>query len=478
MPRTSRSVLLWFAIAVFCLLVLPRMLTYGMFLDGTVHASIARNMAENYGSFWRPYYTETIAPFYEHPPLGFWLQSWAYRLCGDVVYVETLWGLIAGALMLVGVASIWRAHAPREAAQAGAWFPVLLFVIMPMTPWILSNNMLENTMTVFMLASVYASLVSLQAQRCAVSLCYGLLAGLNTCLAFLVKGPVALFTLIVPLASLSKGEQRAQQTLLVTACVILACCGALGGLWATSEAAASFFGHYLRQQIVASLSGQREVTASRWLILYAVGREVIVPLLLCGALTLCFYRRHQGTLRPVQWRLFSYYLGLALISSLPMLISPKQRRWYVFPALPFYVLAIATVFHERALVLEHWLSQNRQACRRLLQCAMAMLVAALLLMVAGRHYVGRHEEFYHDLVLQPLRIEARTMLSVYPEALETQWSLVANMQRLFKTSLTKTPGHPYVLSTLAHRHAAEIPPGYELFHPAHPKKYLVFKRKE
>ena len=95
MPYTSRHLLLLLALAVYCLLVLPRMLTHGMFVDGLTYASIARNMAENYGSFWRPYYTATVYPtFYEHPPLGFWLQSWMYRLCGDVVYLEAWWGFV------------------------------------------------------------------------------------------------------------------------------------------------------------------------------------------------------------------------------------------------------------------------------------------------------------------------------------------------------------------------------------------------
>src|SRR6266852_7226573 len=107
MPHARRHALVFLVISLYCLLVLPRMLSYGMFLDGVTYASMARNMAENYGSFWQPYYTATVYPtFYEHPPLGFWLQSWAYRLCGDSVYVEAWWGCMAGALILVGLGSV------------------------------------------------------------------------------------------------------------------------------------------------------------------------------------------------------------------------------------------------------------------------------------------------------------------------------------------------------------------------------------
>src|SRR5206468_12294784 len=137
-------------LSLICHLFLPRLLSYVMFMYGFVYASIARNMAEHYGSFWQPYYTATVySTFYEHPPLGFWLQSCAYRLCGDSVYVEAWWGFCIGILLLLVVAGIWRCLTPQGYALAGAWFPLLLFIVVPMTSWALANNMLENTMTFF-----------------------------------------------------------------------------------------------------------------------------------------------------------------------------------------------------------------------------------------------------------------------------------------------------------------------------------------
>jgi 4-amino-4-deoxy-L-arabinose transferase-like glycosyltransferase len=141
MPRARQHALVFVVISLYCLLVLPRLLSYGMFMDGVVYASIARNMAENYGSFWQPYYTATVySTFYEHPPLGFWLQSWAYRLCGDSVFVEAWWGFCVGTLILLVFAGIWRCLTPQGDALAGSWFPIMLFIVMPMTSWALANN--------------------------------------------------------------------------------------------------------------------------------------------------------------------------------------------------------------------------------------------------------------------------------------------------------------------------------------------------
>ena len=243
MPYTSRHLLLVLALAVYCLLVLPRMLTHGMFVDGLTYASIARNMAENYGSFWRPYYTATAYPtFYEHPPLGFWLQSWMYRLCGDVVYLEALWGFVAGALILVGLGKVWRYNRPQNSMLAGPWFPILLFVIIPMTSWILSNNMLENSMTVFIMASVCLSLLSLKSSRKSLALFYGLLAGFNAFLAFLVKGPVSLFTLIIPFISIIKREESITKILLINFCVIFTFSFSLAIIFVNNDDAQIFHG--------------------------------------------------------------------------------------------------------------------------------------------------------------------------------------------------------------------------------------------
>src|SRR5919202_5990190 len=130
MPRARRHALVFSVTSLYCLLVLPRMLSYGMFVDGVTFASIARNMAEHYGSFWRPYYTATVYPvFYEHPPLGYWLQSWAYRLCGEATYIEALWGFFVGALILAGLGGIWRCLRPQGTSMSGTWFPVVLFIV-------------------------------------------------------------------------------------------------------------------------------------------------------------------------------------------------------------------------------------------------------------------------------------------------------------------------------------------------------------
>jgi 4-amino-4-deoxy-L-arabinose transferase-like glycosyltransferase len=234
------------------------MLSYGMFLDGVVYASIARNMAENYGSFWRPYYTATVYPvFYEHPPLGFWLQSWAYRLCGDSVYVEAWWGFFAGTLILLGLAGIWRCLTPQGYPVSGTWFPIVLFVVTPMTSWILANNMLENTMTLFIVLSVWLCILSLQNSTMFLSLLYGILSGLSIFCAILIKGPVAIFPLIIPFISRIYERKRMIKILTINFVLIATLIIAFCLMFYINSASVHFFTQYVRQQVLASVTGAR-----------------------------------------------------------------------------------------------------------------------------------------------------------------------------------------------------------------------------
>jgi len=447
-----------------------------MFVDGLAYASIARNMAENYGSFWRPYYTATVYPtFYEHPPLGFWLQSWAYRLCGDVVYLEALWGFVAGALILLGLGQVWRYNRPQNYILAGTWFPILLFVIIPMTSWILSNNMLENSMTVFIMASVCLSLLSLKSPRKSLALFYGLLSGFNAFLAFLVKGPVSLFTLIIPCISIIKREEGIAKILLINFCVLFAFSFSLAIILVNNNEAKYFIEQYLKRQIIESIGGYRELSGSRFIIIFTVCRDMLVPLVFAVLFTVIMCKIKNTTILSINYRIFLYYSCIAIMSSIPIILSQKQMRWYAFPSFPFYVLAISVAFNETAIALEKFIFENKYMHDYIKCFSVMIFFLALLMMFLGKNYIGRHKEFYHDFSMQALHIEPREIISVYPESLLNHWSLVANMQRHFKASLVKDFGHKYLLSTTEYKMHNDIPSTYTLFHPEYPQKYIVFR---
>ena len=478
MLRARRHALVFLALSLYCLLVLPRLLSYGMFMDGVVYASIARNMAEHYGSFWHPYYTTTVYPiFYEHPPLGFWLQSWAYRLCGDSVYVEAWWGWSVGILLLVVLARIWRCLTPHGYALTGPWFPIILFLVMPMTSWAVANNMLEPTMTLFILLAVWFCLLSLETPTICCACVYGLLAGLSMVCAMLIKGPVALFPLAIPWLAMRQDthKRRRVTTVMVLLMTLIA---SFGLMFSTSTAAVQFFQHYVRQQVLASITGAPKTWTARFDVLTDVGRESLVSLLVGGTLAALSSRLRQTASASLHVRLFLSYLGIAVAGSLPIIISVKQMRWYVFPSLPFYAMAMAVGFNDAACALERWVDGHTHRENTLIIFSSILLCIAFSLMLVEKNALRREKDFHADFSPVPRAIAGRKVLSVYPMHLAKNWLLVANMQRKFRASLTEHFGQEYLLTTTDYIDAESIASHYTRIPPFHTQKYVLFQRND
>lgn len=150
-------------------------------------------------------------------------------------------------------------------------------------------------------------------------------------------------------------------------------------------------------------------------------------------------------------------------------------RWYAFPSFPFYTLAIAIVFNDVALTLEKLIEKNKSLYRNILISSACILSLSIILMILGRAYIGRDKDFHNTFSMKPYDFRKREIISVYPENLTTQWSLVANMQRKFKASLAKDMGHTYLLSTTEYKNSSEISSMYKLLYPDNSNKYILFK---
>ena len=220
-----------YRVAVMALLIaltVPRMTQRGMFGDGLLHATIARNMSAGVGSFWTPRYTDTTYPeYFEHPPLGFAFEGLAFRVLGDRVFVERLFDLVVFGLTALVMVAIWRRVQPRKAD----WLPLVYWVLPSIVTWAVINNMLEVMQTLFTCAAVLAVLYAGRARDVARAAAWAVAAGLAVVAAVLTKGPVGLFPLAVPVLLLFLPEpahrQRIATVAMTTVATVAACAMAL-----------------------------------------------------------------------------------------------------------------------------------------------------------------------------------------------------------------------------------------------------------
>jgi len=341
MNRTTRLAIL----VVFAGLLLSFFLQKGMFFDGITYASISNNLAHGLGSFWAPHYTQTLYPqFFEHPPLVFGLQSLFFSLLGDGPATERIYTMFMALLCLFLIASIWKLFYPDKAT--GNWWPlpVLLWIITPVVFWSSRNNMLENTLTVFILAATWFTCKGLLSGR----ILWFLPGGVSILAAFLSKGPVGLFPLALPLWYLiSCRNVRLHKTLLYL--LLLAATPVLLFvllIWMEPDAGQNI-SNYLEQQVWPSLGNQREtVTGSHFTLLLKLAGNLILPFMVSLIFVVMKGKPHKReTGRTVSTSLVFFLTALS--ASLPLLITLKQRDFYLVPSIPFFALAMCAWLTER-----------------------------------------------------------------------------------------------------------------------------------
>jgi 4-amino-4-deoxy-L-arabinose transferase-like glycosyltransferase len=406
-----------------------------MFVDGVTYASIARNLAEGRGTFWTPSYTATIYPeFYDHPPLGFWLQSLWFRMLGDHLFVERLYSCVGGLLTAWLVAVIWRAMNRTSEDADYDWLPVLFWIAVPVVSWSIVSNLLEVTVSVWTTAAIALVLGALTSHRRAITLACALASGLTVLAACLTKGPIGLFPLAAPFALLpllpADRQEAPGSRVLVAASLqwlsVVICFGALLGV----PAARSSLGRYVAEQVVAAIGGQREVSAGPLTILKALGEGVVLPIMAVAGLIIAATRQFVRP-SPHQRAHAGAMLLVGLSGSLPIVVSAKQAGHYLVPSVPFFALAAASLLIPTARE-----GVERVAARHLSGAA-GVATSALLLGAVSLSYwsgLGRDRQRLANLERLATVMPRGATIGICPEW-NGDWGLHAWFERRFVVSL-------------------------------------------
>lgn len=455
-----------------------------MFFDGLIYASISRNMAEGIGSFWSPYYTQFfLNPFYEHPPLVFWLQSFAFRLFGDHRLVEFFWGTLCAFLIIFFTYKIYllsnQKKTNKQLVSSSSWFAIFLFTTIPTISWTFSNNILENTMAVFTTCSVWLMFYAFVTDK-RVYL-FNFIAGVCITLAFLSKGLTGLFPLAVPLilffAYKKKFNKDFKQIILkpYLAITVSMSLFVVVFYFFKRQESASYFFYYFNNQVVKSLSGQREDIRYMYLVYRFLG-ELIVPLFI--AVFLYFILKWtKKYLKPVKQenKFFVAMLLVAIAASFPTFISPKQRIWYLFASWPFYSLAIAYYFRNTALSLNKIFERKILKKATILFSWLLIIISMFLVLFCSGTKFKRLHEFYDDLISQKVSFTGKqVVLSACPKSLVESWEVLAFMQRYYKASFTPEDEKQHLLMDRTDPTCFVAPEGCFLVN-LNPKRFALYK---
>lgn len=429
--KSTSTPYFWIVIGLFFCLISKQFLSKGMFLDGLNYAAIAHNLANGHGSFWQPYFSATHdAQFFSHPPLAIGMESLFFKWFGDSYLIEKIYSVIT--YLLSGGLIVWLWHELGLSKNTG-WIPLLLWICFPIVSWAAPNNVLENTMTVFILASTLCYLKSIKKNRVILLL----ISSLLWLCAILCKGPTALFLLVFPIFfRLTEKEISLKQ-------ILLDLFGFFGGLilWTAlliliQPSAYSYFIHYYHTQIEVSFHIS-PTGGSHFYILIKWFEQIIFPLIITGLVIFISYlKRHEMPLfsnhNKEKIKIAISFLLTGLCGVIPIMVSAKQRDFYMLSALPFFAIGLS-LFIESVIAQSIKIPKGKRVWI-LHSLAVFVCLSAIFLNISHYGKYGRDEVRLRDIERTLPYLQEGNIVNM-PHSFASEWNLYGYYARIKNVSL-------------------------------------------
>ncbi len=409
--------------ALFLAFVSGSLTTTGMFMDGLIYSNIAANMADGIGSFWHPTYTATHHPdFYQHPPLAMGMLALFYKVLGTHLWVTKLYMAITMLLCAWLTVRLWQSLGGK---RENGWMPLLLWTLMPTVTHFANQCMLENTMVLFDLGAI---LLLLRPNRKSLN---GLLAGLLLAAAFMTKGFTGLFPLVLPLLLWIFKRLSASRFALSTSCMLAGLLLPLAAIAATVPEAREYFANYMQHQVLAGWS-QDEV--HRWQILVYLLRSTAIAI---GVVLLVAVVNKGVGQKPARLHWAMWLLVACAV--LPMMVSTRQREFYLLTAMPLVAVLLALLVEEP---VARWLKPTKLWG----YVALVLLAGAVLLNVLRFGTEGRDVQLQRDMKVIVSHLDEGETVTI-PGPLYYDYKLQGYYYRARRITLDDQHRHRHLLTT-------------------------------
>jgi len=434
-------------------------------------------MAHGIGSFWFPEFSALgfahNVPFHEHPPLVFGIQALFFKLLGDSIYVERFYSFLSACLTAFMISKIWKLNTVDYAhLKKMSWLPILLWIIVPVGYWSFQNNMMENTMGVFTLLSVYFALKS----------CYVtkrdylnvLLAGIFIFLASFSKGPPGLFPIgVIALAWVVNRDRPLSRVILHTAILILVP-AAIYALITLDPDAFKSLSAYFNDRLLGRIASAHTAD-SRFFIIQRLGMELIPAMALCGIM-LAVYKFNsikQRLERAYKNRIIMFIL-IGCMASIPLALSLVQKGFYFTPSLPYFAIGLALLIAPGLEVLISKIALESKGFKLFKLLTGMVLISVFIISALQIGKTSRNADQMQDIYLLGEVIPAHSTVNI-DKAMWNRWDLQCQLIRHFNISLDPSEQiHEYYLLDKSLK--PDIEDGYvKLDLPT--KKYSLYQRK-
>ncbi len=444
-------------------------LSDGMFMDGTVYAVLARNLANGSATFWHPHLTNTLYPvFVEHPPLATGLQSIFFKILGDSRFVERIYSMLTALITAMMIVSIWKQIVKKS---TNCWFPVLIWVTIPTVLWASVNNMLENTLVIFICLSVLFYLKSRTERK----LLFLVLSGVMLSLGFLTKGFVTFTPLAFPFFLwLFLRNQRFLPMIADTAIILISSLVPLLFLYLFTGGH-DFLPKYIDMAINKIAKG--ETASSRFYIDYRLLMDLL-PGICIILVMMIFYIKKRISFKQNTDRLkYSLaFLSLGLAGVLPIMLTLDQSDYFLLLSFPFFAISFALVVDPLINLWSVGIDIKSRGFLIFRWSGIIMLSAGLILSLYFSGDFNRDRNKLSDMRIILPELNEGTTISILP-GMYSDWSLHTYYARYKNISLDADPrnNHDFLLvrSTM---YSDTLNKGFTKI-PLDTKEYVLFRRK-
>ena len=396
----------------------PKLFSDGMFMDGLWYSVIGRNLSEGIGSFWLPKFTETVYnPFYEHPPLAFGLQSILFSIFGDHILVERFYSLLTFITCVVILLKFFQ-----NITKNGKWIflPLALLVSIPLVKWCTENNMLENTMSVFTLASVYFQYKSLKEKQ----FFNIFLAGLSILLAFLSKGFTGLFVFSFffwcAILDIKNWRDYFLKMIYLMAFFLVS----LGLMLVIFPESQDFLVNYFNKQVIGSIANIATVDSRFYILKRCLLEELIAPIIIT-AMVFYFNREKIDLLKSSkEVKLGLIFLLVGLNGVLPIMISMKQRGFYIMATFPIFALGFSLIIYP----LVGQISFDKIENKLLQTFSILSFIVMISLAIKSTFEIRRNKDLVNDTRLIGEVVGRSKIIGIH-KSLSNQYSLMGYFMR-------------------------------------------------
>lgn len=443
---SNNNIWLWlFTIAIAFILTLPVLIQNGMFMDAVQYSAVSRNLSEGHGSFWSLqfdlYNIHNLQAFSEQPPLAFGIQSLFFKIFGSSFYTERIYTFILLLLTIVLINKLWKIISEENSnLKELGWLPVLLWITIPIVFWSFRNNMLENSMGIFVLLSSIYLFKGMKGTKAFLNL---FVASFFIFLATLTKGLPGLFTICFPIlyTLIYKNIKFIRSIMLSTYLTVLVATFYVILLLVIPESQ-QFFRRYFLERTLGRI-GTESNNEGPLFIVIALAQQLLFPILLILLLRFIALKNKPFTQSSTNKNsMFLILLGLA--GTLPMMLTPVQKQFYLTPALPFFAIGFALLIVPKISIFIVYKLNQRGISMVLRSASILLIITTLILCIINFGKVCRDEVYIADAKKISEQVEYGSTIGSTP-TVYFNWTMHSYLIRNHGIYLDHKNEHEYFL---------------------------------